>query len=670
MEINDGKFLQHGRNEEDRELDAELEAIFDDEGEEAGLGNLETATVLADKDDRAREVPQSPERVFIHEKRPKSILDALVARKETLRLTSHAAAIANEAAALVDGVHNISAKDQGIQEMLIQKEKSNRCEGAQRLLSNTLGRNRTELMCVEASNLKASQERVRKARNAFRVVGATREQSGASRYDIAIRNVSNMSLLRASVDAARLDALFEHTQRVDISELTTRIDDARGGRLGEWVLFGCIVKRHGKREAKDGSKFAVWSLCNMPRWPLQYQNNNMICNTTVGGENGNSNRCTKLLVKKQSAAKTLPVPTSITLLVFGDAFTSWHNLIEGSAIALRTPAVLPPRGSEIMANNSNKPSERGGAEWCGHCIRVSRSDQIMTLGTCADYRTCTEPSGDGEVCGVWYDANRSSMCSRHTQRKRQRLILGTRMDVNNAERPGPRADAVRFASDYGAAIDISRAPTQINNSTVSRKIATIQNMVNADDIDSHIRKAEADAKRIAALKNRANARRQVSVVNGNIGNGTVISKNGVGPSGGGIAKLSSPASLSQMRALAAPKARECGRVLAASRLLKRGREQCAQALKEEIDRTNNDVKKLNQRKLDVAVDTLLKVGYSLTIDGDLLAPTQSKATVTGLAIRKGKVPSVRTKSLSRSRSDASHDDNLCLSDESEESGSL
>lgn len=414
-----------------------------------------------------------------------------------------------------------------------------------------------------------------KARNSFRVVGNVTQKQTGTEYAIADKNVSNMVLRGSPMDPARLSALFELSKRVDISQISTRFDDIRAGRVGEWVVFGCLVKKHAKRETKTGAKFAVWSLYNMPRWSID---------------------------KSQNP----PEATMITVLVFDEAFALLHNLVEGSALAMRRATLLPPRESETGAR-----TERGGTEWCGYCIKVTKRDQVVDLGMCQDYRLCGEPNGDSGECGVWFDANRLKMCSRHTQQKRMRMLRGTRMDVNNAERPLGRAE--NGTSALGHVKDVSRA-------SFREPLSRFQNGMGAGQKDRHV----ADRKKAMAL----------------------VSRHGSVRGAAGHAQMSSFS-----RALLQRVSQQNG-----TRLASRTDERLMSATKKrnvivrQLPRPQRDEsagKDAKQLSYNSAVENLIQLGFKVNSRGDLIAP----GGVSGITLQKSK----RSKSSSITEEPVSND---------------
>lgn len=372
------------------DLDAELEAVFDTPPS-TPPPPLSRRTV----------VPASPEpeRKEPEKKGPRSILEALVANQKRLNLSSHAAKIAADVNALVNAketeVSNGQTDGQAEAKAGDERRVAGRRDSARLSIEEVMRKRRQRPETEEER-----KKRARKAKNAFRVIGADRRKlnigNQPATHEYIDLVVTNMSLRAAIYESMRLEALFEHSTRIDIAEIEKCYDDIKAGNKGEWVLFGCLVKKHSKRESKKGSMFATWSLCNMPR-----------------GE-----------VKSLDA---VPPSTMVTMLLFDQAFQAYHTQVEGTVFAVRRPNVLPPR--EV---DGAKKDERG-SKWSGYCVSVSKKEHVIPLGVCKDYMLCEEPMSSRNACGAWYDANRSKMCTIHEQRKR-RAPTRVRMDIHNAER--------------------------------------------------------------------------------------------------------------------------------------------------------------------------------------------------------------------------------------------
>lgn len=384
-----------------------------------------------------------------------------------------------------------------------------------------------------------------KVRSAFQVVGNAESAQKETGYSITEKNVSNMVIRCSSLSPERLSALFELSERIDIAEIASRFDDIRGGRTTNWVLFGCLVKKHAKRETKQGSKFAVWSLYNMPRWSVNRLN-------------------------------SVPPCTMVTLLVCDDAFSKLHTMVEGSAIAVRRAKILPPRESEM-----GKRSERGGPQWCGYCITISKREQLVALGICQDYHLCIESNGQLGQCGLWFDANRLDMCTQHTSRKRMRMLRGTRMDVNNAERPLGRCEG--GMNNDGRVCDISLAPNNGGLNWGLKKGVT----------EEQRRRLMLDRRKAVDLMKRAE-RARTGAKGSEIGL-EQIGKQGVGKVSTDVLKRATSRGVTIVRGI------EMEREMKKQKQGKVEKEVC-------------------QRRYDEAMRTLIGIGYEVNEQGDLKAP--------------------------------------------------
>lgn len=615
-------------DEEDADLDDELEALFDDDepnpnrpNEQNGPGDQDAPAPVTPQPDQPpphnRElcIPASPEREP-PKPRPRTILDALVAKRESSRLNANAAAIAADAAALVAESTNAQNETALLKGCL---SANTRADPRQHPLSTALSKKRK----IQPSQpIVPPKEQARRTRDAFRVLGSAQQKQQRASLEVTERNVTNMALQYACLDAPRLTALFEHSTRVDISQLTARFEDIRAARLSEWVLFGCLVAKHSKKEAKSGGKYAVWSLCNMPRWTVDDQ---------------------------------VPASTNVTLLLFEDAFEAFHTLAEGSVIALRKPKLLPPRESE-----QGRPSERGGVEWSGLCARVSNRQQVVMIGVCKDYSRCAMPDGDAGECGRWFDRNRMVMCVMHLQRKRRKLVTGSRMDINNAERAAGSGEARRNAVD--GSTDISRrgdtggggVATELRPEEEDRRRRKTEEVAKASVLRrkrdamlgkslkrTHVMSAGAGRSMLkAAGQSRGMMMLKMSkeepVANG-IGRKSTRKAGGAMAAAGGKQALSNggrqAGALKRLENFGKANANRSGSASGSHHAAVAGRDadiggdvangSKAVAGSEGRGRAGNQERVVSQSDYDKAVAILMQVGFSLTWSGNLIAPSSS-----------------------------------------------
>lgn len=394
-------------DESDDDLDAELEAVFDAPLPPSAppappRPSTPPRSSPTPPPPRASPtvIPASPERA--PKRKPRSILDALLATET--RLSKDAARLAAETATVA-----------------ARAKTTARTTASPSVPPSELRARETIPLTLHpraAPSVNPTTKPSRDSSNAFRVIGRLSTPSSGSKpdtYEIKDQNVTNMSLAHVPLPEPNLAALFEYITRVDIADLAMRADDLRAGRVPDWVLFGCVVRKHSKRVTRAGKMYAVWSFCNMPRWHLT-------------DENG---------VKM----KETPKPTVVRLLLFDAAFTAFHTQVEGTVFALRRPTVLPPRLDDDTSYNSELP---GAPVQLRTSLSVARASQVVALGTCRDFGLCAQPIGDLGECGAWFDSNLRKMCVRHMAIKTKRMLGGgsTRMEVAGAERPRPRGAMV------------------------------------------------------------------------------------------------------------------------------------------------------------------------------------------------------------------------------------
>eukprot|EP00178_Gracilaria_changii_P004365 TRINITY_DN168_c1_g1_i6.p1 TRINITY_DN168_c1_g1~~TRINITY_DN168_c1_g1_i6.p1 ORF type:complete len:501 (+),score=105.87 TRINITY_DN168_c1_g1_i6:563-2065(+) len=361
-------------SDSDDQLDAELSELFDHPTPK-------------------QQVPPSPPRAASPPKR--SLLQAL--QVNARRLSLSAANIKQPSIITKPPISNQHANNETarVQEVVERapSDQTRTCATKAPLSARELMEQR-----VAAKKDASPKNRLRSA-SALQIVSAsktdeqTSKQRQQHRYAYHDKQLTNMSVNQSPYDVSTLHAVFEHDTRVDIGELALKSERLREGSIRNAVVFGVVVEKHSKKQAKDGSMYAVWTMYNMPR----YQRNGS-------------------------------APTSVLLLLFGAAFERWHNVVPGAVFAVRKPKLLPPRRAQEQQVR-------------GVCLKVSAQRQLVYIGVCADYSVCEAVRYDGTACGKWYDANRLSMCAHHCAQKLKRLTSSSRMDVNNAVRPATRQRA-------------------------------------------------------------------------------------------------------------------------------------------------------------------------------------------------------------------------------------
>jgi hypothetical protein len=276
----------------------------------------------------------------------------------------------------------------------------------------------------------ALERRERKARHALGGIStAGRKRRRASEkedvgYGFMDARFAMMELRNVPWPQARHNARFEGATVMDISELPDDPMAAKAGRFGEFWVFGCLVRKHSKKRAKDGRRFSVWTISNM--------------------QTGSAADVAATAARKVAPGRRQTRFTTIRCLLFDGAFEAHHTAVEGDVFAFRKPGILPPQASRREMFGDAKAVANGRRdEWSGVCLKASRKDDVMAVGVCKEYGLCGHEVRDQGECGMWYNKKLGNECPKHAQQRLRRLERSTRMDVGNQERPGlARDDAV------------------------------------------------------------------------------------------------------------------------------------------------------------------------------------------------------------------------------------
>lgn len=408
---------------------------------------------------------------------------------------------------------------------------------------------------VNSSLELSDSERRKRAKNAFAVLSRndTERNAGLQRYSYTDARFSGMRLTDAVHPQDGLAALFEHVTVVPISDVVERASEMRNRALRDAVVFGCLVRKPSKRTAKDGSRYAVWILANMPL---------------------------------QRGRDSVPL-TEINCLVFDAAYDAHHTVPEGAVVAIRAPAVLPPKPQDKGDKDKPLTARSGRSQWAGACMRVRAADAVITLATAADYGTCDESRSRGSDvrCGSWFHRSISSACHYHTMQKLRRTTKSSRAVINNFVRPGPSRDI--FASAK-APVNVSTDPALL-----AAQFSQPLSRTPIDNVQRHrIRKEVETRKRLVAIRAQKRAL-----------NTGAISRNAAEVA---LRQRQRPSVLSH-------------------------RAQLATAVS---STTIVDAFSSNQRKLDAALNTLFKFGFTMRDDAGLDPPDPRRVQKLGVRLRK------------------------------------
>jgi hypothetical protein len=346
----------------------------------------------------AHEAPESPEAAHPPAARPpprESLVDVLAASR-TGTSAGVAALLAEVAALAAGGAPAAAAGERSSIRDAMGKHKRNDPESLR----------------------ERAEKRARLATGGFTAGGVVARRKGDSDtlHSFLDAVYAKMDLRSVPLAQARHNARFEAATVLDVSELPDDPMAAKAGRFGEFWVFGCLVRKHGKRRSKDGRKFSVWTVSNMQ---------------TGSAEEAASTR-------KVGAAKRRLRFTTIRCLLFDGAHEAHHMAVEGAVFAMRKPSILPPQASrkEMCGDSKQAGPGRRTDDWSGVCLKVSRKDDIIAVGVCKDYGLCGKEERERGECGAWYNKKLGTMCPRHSALMLRKLETSTRMDVGNQERPG------------------------------------------------------------------------------------------------------------------------------------------------------------------------------------------------------------------------------------------
>lgn len=109
--------------------------------------------------------------------------------------------------------------------------------------------------------------------------------------------------------------------------------------------------------------------------------------------------------------------------LFGTAFNQFWKLTPGTLLAIKNPAVMPPKGNQ---NNGRFSLKLGSSE-----------DAVMEIGIARDLGYCSAVKKDGQQCGEWVDKRKAEACEFHLNLQIEKSRKG-RMEVNTMFTNGNR----------------------------------------------------------------------------------------------------------------------------------------------------------------------------------------------------------------------------------------
>ncbi len=267
----------------------------------------------------------------------------------------------------------------------------------------------------------------KRTKNAFQVLGRNQNVK-TEKYAFADERFSGMKLRDCAFPESGLANLFEHFTIINIADITNKACELRARQIRDPLVFGALVKKIGNRTAKDGARYAVFAIANMPL---------------------------------QRGSKVPPL-TSINLLLFGTAFEKHHMAPEGTVFAIRNPSVL--------AQREENQKRSGHATFSGHCLTVRNKDALVMVGHAADFGLCDVEERNYPRCGRWYHKGISKRCFKHTKALLKKSTTTVRPALTGQEGTGMSSAMMKHYKPTVNLSDRSGMMSNVNRYTNSSAV--------------------------------------------------------------------------------------------------------------------------------------------------------------------------------------------------------
>ena len=226
------------------------------------------------------------------------------------------------------------------------------------------------------------------------------------------RTLPGSSSAPASATAAHLEVEPVSGLRIDLDPKTRRLSRAdvaaltasfavkrmhelpalmRGGPApAAWLTIGCLVDKGPAKESKRGN-FCVWKLSNLG----------------TGG-----------------------MTTTVSVFIFGEAYSNAWKEVPGSVFALLTPRIVPPK--------------EGSADGTA-ALSVEKQQQLQRIGQSCDFGLCRGERRDGKPCTMWVNLNECQFCEYHASAALRHLEQAQRVGAKRAGGASNRSAAANAA---------------------------------------------------------------------------------------------------------------------------------------------------------------------------------------------------------------------------------
>ncbi|KAI6233963.1 Protein MCM10-like protein [Aphelenchoides fujianensis] len=210
-----------------------------------------------------------------------------------------------------------------------------------------------------------------------------------------------------------------------------------------------------------------------PRFPLETFN--VYCKelqkvrlNSMGTASGSAERVVMAVVVESSGMKKaasgngyilwqisdLVTDTKVKVLLFGDAAQAHWKIPPGFVVALTNP--------EVAADTPGS-----GGKSTMSTLKINKSLQVLSLGSCPDFATCKGVKKNGERCTNYVNAALSPFCSYHIQNEAKKLRAGRgAFSAIANERPKCAAFPSPPKAQPSGVVTVSRPKTTLQSNQV------------------------------------------------------------------------------------------------------------------------------------------------------------------------------------------------------------
>jgi hypothetical protein len=192
---------------------------------------------------------------------------------------------------------------------------------------------------------------------------AKRPKPASAPVDLAVEPHSGLRIDPSSRRLSRNDvaSLVSSFAVKRIDEVPALIREPPTAQPAAWLTFGVLVDKGAAKPTQRGDSFCVWKFSDLGR---------------PGGS-----------------------ATTISVFLFGEAFSSAWKELPGTIFALLTPRPVPPKDGASMSGDM--------------ALSVEKQQQLQRVGRSTDFALCKAERKDGRPCTMWVKASECEYCEYH-----------------------------------------------------------------------------------------------------------------------------------------------------------------------------------------------------------------------------------------------------------------